>query len=281
MSLRQKLSRHGFESNDDYDFALRCLFDAPVVGLRCVNLAGASGRRKTAFAQALGLALEFDHRLYHDFSRPPAASVAMRVDEDEPGEPLITLTALERIVLEACAFSEAARCLLVLDQLQCADFAEQVRLYQFIHSRQWEAAGAHVIAHPRNLLVVLICEGPLYHSLHKASFRVWTDPSHNLLDFKPEDLALPSRAQAMMGALSAVFIALGSAPTLGEYQRLVDDAAQRIYTAEQLRAALYGRMETVDRERLYARQLDAVIDAAVAEIASYVGIEEISLSSDL
>ena len=70
MSLRSKLAEHGFESNDDYDHALRCLLEQVVPHLRVLHVDGAAGRRKTAFAQALGPALGFAHTLYHDFSAP-------------------------------------------------------------------------------------------------------------------------------------------------------------------------------------------------------------------
>ena len=58
MTLKQRLADFGFESNEDYEFQLRLLFDAQIAHLRCVDISGDSGRRKTAFAQALARAVE-------------------------------------------------------------------------------------------------------------------------------------------------------------------------------------------------------------------------------
>ena len=69
-SLRDKLARYGFESNDDYEFQVRCLLESPTRALRTLNIEGDSGRRKSAFATALGRALEFPHLLYLDFTEP-------------------------------------------------------------------------------------------------------------------------------------------------------------------------------------------------------------------
>ena len=43
MSLRKRLADYGFESNDDYDHALRCLFEAPLDHLRTLRPAQAKG----------------------------------------------------------------------------------------------------------------------------------------------------------------------------------------------------------------------------------------------
>ena len=65
MSLRRLLAEHGFESNDDYDHAMRCLFGQEQAQLRVLHVDGQAGRRKTAFAQALGvehwLAVDLEH----------------------------------------------------------------------------------------------------------------------------------------------------------------------------------------------------------------------------
>ena len=52
-SLRTRMARHGFESNDDYELQMRCFLEQPVSHLRCLNIEGDLPRRKTAFAQAL------------------------------------------------------------------------------------------------------------------------------------------------------------------------------------------------------------------------------------
>src|SRR5688500_14494219 len=163
MSLRSKLAEHGFESNDDYDHSLRCLLDQVVPHLRVLHVDGAAGRRKTAFAQALGPALGYTHSIYHDFSaaEPPAPTLATVLDDGSPGPNEAPLPVFERSMSEACAYSEAAPTLLILDQLQAAHFNDQRRLYQFAMSREWTNAAGTVQANGRNFLLALVSEQPL------------------------------------------------------------------------------------------------------------------------
>lgn len=284
MSLRRRLAEHGFESNDDYDFVLRCLYEQPVEGVRTANLDGSVARRKTAFAQALGAALDYPRRLYHDCSRPPPPPqpvvVTMSAEDAADGgggpqEP--PLSPFERALTEACAYSEAEPTILVIDQLQHADFHDQIRLYQFVSTREWTVGSATVMANPRNLLLLLVSDQPLYHSLQKLSFRIWTDAGGGIVDYRPEDFGLPGDAERFMSALAEVYAGLGSAPTLSEYRRIVDDLLLRVRSREQLRVCLYGRMETVDRERLLARELDAALDRAVDELIGFLGEESIEI----
>src|SRR3569623_1315184 len=156
MTLRKVLALHGRESNDVYDFPLRCLFNAPQEHLRCLNLTGAQGRRKTAFAYALGLALDYPHRLYHDFSaaEPPPPPIVLSGETTEATESReAPRSAFERAVTEACAYSEGARTILVLDQLQAADFREHIRPYHFVASREWSTGQGTVVAQAKTLLL--------------------------------------------------------------------------------------------------------------------------------
>ncbi|MFW2373274.1 MAG: hypothetical protein ACN4GM_09140, partial [Gammaproteobacteria bacterium] len=65
--LKQRLAEYGFESRDNYDYEVQCLLDTPNDSIRCLNVDGDPGRRKTAFAHALGQALEYEHLLYYEF----------------------------------------------------------------------------------------------------------------------------------------------------------------------------------------------------------------------
>jgi hypothetical protein len=284
MSLRRRLAEFGFEANEDYEFALRCLLETQPKGLRCLHVAGDSGRRKTAFAQALGQAWEYPHVVYVDCGRPAPPQpqiVYANPDEATPEEPESgPLTPFERAITEASAYSEADRTLLIIDQLQALDFPDQLRLFRYVQDREWTAAGATVYAHPRNLLLVLISEEALYHPLQKSSFRIWTDPGAGVVDFKPEDFGLGRDAQWLMDALARVFGALGGGPTMSEYALLMNDITHRIRTVEHLRTAIYGRIEHLQRELLQARELDPLLAEAVAEINRWVGVDEIELSSD-
>ncbi len=280
MNLRHALARHGFESNDDYDFALRCLFDSEVSQLRVLHVDGAAGRRKTAFATALAHALEYPHAIYHDFSRaePPHPMPVMGADDDaEPAALELPMSALERAVTEACAYSEGERTILILDQLQAADFADQIRLHQFITSGHWQQGAGIGIANARHLLLVLMSETPLYHSLARASFRIWTDAQRAFLDYRPEDYGLGQDALPLFAALSTLLESTALSPTPSEFSRVLEDLLQRVRSEDQLRQTLYGRIENVNRDRLNAsaqtERLGAVIDA----LGEFLGQDHIEL----
>jgi hypothetical protein len=280
MSLRQRLAEHGFESNEDHDFALRCLFDAELAHLRCLHVDGHGGRRKTAFAHALGRALEYPHVLYHDFSNsePASAPQPVQLEDDEPGPLEPGVGAFERAVLEACAFSEADRCMLILDQLQAADFAAQVQLYQFARTAEWTSAAGSVLANRRQLLLVLISEDRLYHSLAKVSFRIWTDNGRHGVDFQPADFGLGRDAVPLFMALGKLFEALDSSPTPSEFRSLLGDLLQRVRSEDQLRQSLFGWSEALEYERLLAGPVQPLLRAAVDAVNDYVGLDHIELT---
>lgn len=279
MSLRHRLADHGFESNADYDYALRCLFDAELAHLRLLHVDGRGGRRKTAFANALAHALDYPHILYHDFARadPPAAALPVQLDDGSLGPPEPGLTPFERAVSEACAYSEAARTVLILDQLQAADFADQLRLTGFAGSGEWTAGAATVIANRRHLLLVLLSEDPLYHSLARLSYRVWTDSDRAFLDFRPEDFGLAPDAAELFDSLAQLFGALGSSPTVSEFGRLLQDLLHRVRSEEQLRQSLFGWTEHIERARLYAPDVTPQLAAVVDAIGRYHGLDHIEM----
>lgn len=281
INLRRALAQHGFESNDDYEFALRCLFEAELSHLRVLHIDGTAGRRKTAFATALARALEFPHILYHDFSRPePQAPAVVVAETDEnPGPLEPPMSAFERVVTEACAYSEAARTVLVLDQLQAADFADHIRLHRFADTGEWSHGTATVVANPRNLLVALISEQPLYHSLARIGFRIFTDAQRAFLDYRPQDYGLADDALPLFSALSALCSAAELSPTPGEFSRLLDDLLKRVRSEEHLRQSLFGRIESVDRARLYAPEIHPALGRVVDALNDYLGHDEIKLGN--
>ena len=279
MSLRTKLAEFGFESNDDYDHALRCLFGQELTHLRVLHVDGTAGRRKTAFAQALGRALEFPHILYHDFSAeedvaPPQPIV---LDDGSMGVPESAPSGFERVMTEACAYSEAAQTLLILDQLQSAHFSDQARLYHFAMKREWNSPSGAATANAKNLVMVLISEQALYHSLAKCSYRVWTDAQRAYLDYRPADFGLGPEAQAFFSSLSGVCLALEAAPTPSEFANVVDDLLHRARSEEQIRQSLFGRIETLERARLYAPELAPPLRSLLGELERLLGADEVSL----
>ena len=279
MALRQQLAEHGFESNDDYEFPLRSLFAAELSHLRCLQIAGESGRRKTALANALAHALGYPHILYLDFSqpKPPPAPVTLGLGQDEPGPAEAPLDDFDRTLIEACAFFEAGRTVLILDQLQAAPFADQMRLFRFVQSHEWDAGNATVRAHARHLLLVLISEQPLYHSLARHSFRLWADASGGRFEYRPEEFGLGREAGALFERFGELFAELGTIPTRSEFARIFKDTCEFVRTTEQLRHTLFGWMERIDRDLLYAVPIIPLLEAVIAALHAYVGVDEIEL----
>ena len=279
MSLRKKLAAFGFESNDDYEFALRCLLESDLPHLRVLHVDGAAGRRKTAFANALAQALEYPHILYHDFSAAVerAAPQPVVLEAGTLGAPEPAATPFDRTLTEACAYSEGARTIAILDQLQAADFSDHLRLYQFASTREWEGVAGTVRANARHLLLVLISEQPLYHSLAKVSYRLWTDAQRAYLDYRPEDFGLGPDARPLFAALAAVFEAAYASPTPREFERLLQDLVQRVRSEDQLRQTIFGWTEGVERARLYAPELTVPLQQAIDALTHYLGHDAVEM----
>ncbi|CAK0779112.1 conserved hypothetical protein [Gammaproteobacteria bacterium] len=292
--LRERMAEYGFESNDDYGYAVMCLLAKRGDGLRGLNIEGESSRRNTAFAMALAQALGFlpgaEQRLnagpprilYHDFTQknPPLPEVILPPSQDELGREEPPIDPLDQIVSEACAFSEADFTILILDQLQAVDFREHIRIYQFLRTARWLIRDAPYQASIERLLVFLISEVPLYHSLQKASFRVWVNRvSSRQVTYKPEDFGLPRDAQPVLDAFAALFRGLGMVPTFSEYRHLMRDMCLHIRTDNDLRDSLYGWTEGLSREQLFSEVLQAPIQRVVEAILTFVGCDEVILQA--
>ncbi len=278
MSLRSKLAEFGFESNDDYDHALRCLFGQPLTHLRVLHVDGNAGRRKTAFAQALGRALDYPHILYHDFSADEVAAPPQPIvlEVGSLGAPEPAPSGFERVMTEACAYSEASPTLLILDQVQAAHFSDQTRLYHFVMKREWNGSTGPATANAKHLVMALISEQPLYHSLAKCSYRVWTDAQRAFLDYRPGDYGLGPEAQGLFAAMAGICVALEASPTPSEFANLVSDLLHHARSEEQLRQSFFGRIENIDRSRLYAPELAGPLRDLLVELERLLGADEIS-----
>ncbi|MEM9301650.1 MAG: hypothetical protein AAGE01_06040 [Pseudomonadota bacterium] len=281
-SLRSRMARHGFESNDDYEYRVRCLLSYPTRGLRCLAVEGDSGRRKTAFATALARALEWQHVLYHDFaaSEPLPGRIEVPDLPAEEGEAPVQLTPFDRTVSEACAFSEAEGTVLIVDQLQEADFAEHLRLYRFVTSAEWQYPLATLRANPRKFLLVLVSEAPLFHSLQKECFRIWTDPETPPLSFRPGDFGLDDDASPLIEALITLFEALRVSPTQSAFERILQDLLHRAGTADHLRGTLFGWVEGITWDMLAAEDIGARLDAVIEALQNYLGHDQIELTGE-
>ncbi len=281
-SLQALMARHGFESNDDYEYQIRCLLQNPVDKLRCLNVEGGSNRRKTAFAMALAEALAYPHTLYHDFTqqKPPLRESILPPSRDEHGLQPTPIDPLDQILSEACAFSEAEGTLLVLDQLQAADFREHIRLYKFLQTARWVTPDHAYFANPDHLLVFLLSDQPLYHSLQKSSFRVWVnDVSNRRVDYQPQDFDLGDEARGLFEALAELFVLLGLSPTRTEYFKLLHDIHTLVRSREDLRNSIYGWTEGVDRQLLFSPRLLPQLDQVIAALFVYLHVDVLELKT--
>lgn len=276
-TLKQRLAQHGFTSNQDYDYPLQCLLSASLQHLRCLNVEGERGRRKTAFAHALAHTLGYDHVLYHEFTLKNDTEIPVRIappidDEHAPGE--TPVEELDRIISEACALSEGDKTILLLDQLQLAAFKDQLRLTEFIASKQWAYGEAQLKANAQQLLLFLIAEEPLYHSLQQLSFKIWVDSGVQApQDITPTTLGLPAHAQDMLEALRALFSALNVSPTPDEYKKVIHDIHVNINQIDDLKTSIYGWIEAVDRQHLQSGYMQKLFQTHMPVIRAYLGLD--------
>ncbi len=277
-TLRESMAEHGFDSNDDYAFQVRCLLRETPRRIRTLSIQGDGERRKTAFATALAHALDTPHILYHDFSdsEPPTPEVILPPGVDEYGRLASPVEPLDDIVSQACALSEAESTILILDQLQAADFREHIRVHRLIRDRHWLVRDAPYYANARNLMLFLISEAPLYHSLQRESFRVWVGRfSERRVTLNPAELGLDPDAAPLLDALNDLFHAIDAAPTHSDVARLLGDLTSQVQTEDHLRDALFGRCDGIDRKRIKAPDLVPVLGRVIAQMRDYVGYEEV------
>ena len=279
--LKQQLAEYGFDSPDNYDFAIQCFLHNPVSHIRCLNVDGDPGRRKTAFAHALGQALNYDHVLYYEFGMEKPVQQVVRVQDGEEVAEEPPTHPFDRIMTEACALSEADKTVLILDQLHKAEFRNHIRLYEFTKSKIWSYSDVKFFANPDNLLIFLLSNEPLYHSLQQSSYRVWVNAESGQTNrVVPDDLGLDEASLEWLEPLNVLFAELGLSPSLSEYKKLAYDIEAHVRTEEQLKTAIFGWVENVDRVRLSSRALQLQLTRVMDAIQNSLGIqEEIELSS--
>jgi hypothetical protein len=276
-SLREKMAMHGFESNENYEYIVRCIQNTSEPTIRCLNIEGDGGRRKTAFANALGHALEAEHVLYHDFSQegPVVQPNVIKITEDDEGKNEPAIVQFDRIMSDVCAFSEGEKTILILDQLHAADFKEHIRIYRFLTGREWRYGDAVFYANRKNLLVFLISEEPLYHSLQKNSFKVWiAGPTGSGIPYRPSDFKLGAEAEPVLRALYQLFEKLGMFPTFSEYKKIIFDIQHNIRCADDLKASIYGWTEAMDVNQLVSGQIHQAVLEIMPEIENFIGVYE-------
>ena len=279
--LKQRLAEYGFESRDNYDYAIQCFLNNPSDNIRCLNVDGDPGRRKTAFAHALGQALEYDHVLYFESGSEKPLPQVIRVQdgEDVPEEP--PTQPFDRIMTEACALSEADRTVLILDQLHRADFQQHIRLYEFLKTKSWSYSDVTFYANAQNLLIFIVSNEPLYHSLQQSSYRVWVKTEAGQSEtIQPGELGLDEGCLEWLEPLGELLADLGVSPSLSEYRKLAFDIEQFVRTEEQLKTSIFGWVENIDRVRLESAAMQPNVARVMRAIENNLGIqEEIELSS--
>jgi len=280
--LQQSMAEFGFESNDDYEYQLRCLMNSPFKGIKALNIEGHKGRRKSAFASALGHALDYPHLFYYDFTQKAEAEgkVILPPSEDEHGISETPVSDFDHIMSEACAFSEGEPTILILDQLHHADFKDHIRIYHFIKSTEWCYSSNSLKASKQHLLLLLISDETLYHSLQKCTFRIWVNSISSVQkDYSPADFHLQDDILAVMEALAVVFEKLDMAPTYSEYKHILNDININVHTEQQLMHSIYGWMESVNRELLYSKSMRPLLSAVITQIQQYHGMDEVIIAS--
>ncbi len=279
-NLKQNLADYGFESHEDYGFVVQQLMANNGPSINCLSLTGNSGRRKTAFAHALGNALAFKQTFYHDFSQLKAPEPLL--DLPEPEDKTIAkekpISALNRLVSDACAYSEAENTLLIFDQLQLCDFRHQITIHQLLTDNIWRYPKNEFAANPHNLTVCLISENDLYHSLQKSSFKVWiSNASYNKNLATAKELKKDPTLQPVLDGLADIFKLLKVTPTQSELLKLINDIETKIHTVSDLTASLYGWIEGVDYLFLQKPSTQNRLINLIPIIDSFLGIDQLEI----
>lgn len=270
------MADHGYESNDDYSFRIKSLLNQDTPYIQCINVVGRSNRRNTAFANALVQALNFKHKQYYDFTEKHPESPLFSPPEtpDDNGQVEAPLNPFDRTVAEACALSEGQSTALILDQMHHADFRHHIRLFDFLRCSEWNYPLGQAIANPDYLLLILLSDDPLYHSLQKLSYRIWAEPSGDeLILYKPADFSLPNSAAALFEALSLLFKKLSVTPTQSEFKHILNDLENHIYNIKDLQHSLFGWVERIEIKSLELPEVREVLEQIIDANFRYLEIE--------
>jgi len=273
--LKLSLSKYGFNSTESYDHAVRCFLGNPNESIRCMNVDGNCGRRRTAFAHALAYSLDVPHVLYYEFGKDKAVPQIIRIQEGEEVIEEPPVDAFDRILTEACAQSEAEQTILIIDQLHKTQFLNHIRLYEFLRSGVWHYSDVSYQANPHNLKVFLLSNEDLYHSLQGSSFRLWVhDSNESAAQISAIDLGLDDKTCLWFKPLQALFKKLMLAPTLTEYQHLIFDIEEQVRNEHQLKVSLFGWLENVNKETLESDEVRPYLEEILQAIQQGLDVHE-------
>ncbi|RDH83041.1 MAG: hypothetical protein DIZ80_12330 [endosymbiont of Galathealinum brachiosum] len=278
--LKPLLSQNGFTSSESYDHAVQCFLSNPTDHIRCMHVDGDCGRKRTAFAHALANALCASQIMYYEFGKDKSIPQIIRIQEGEEIIEEPPVEALDRILTEACAQSEAEQTVLILDQLHKTQFLNHIRLYEFLQTGLWRYSDVQYQANLSNLSVYLISDEPLYHSLQSCSFRLWiSEVNRAVITVSAEDLGLNEQNCQWLLPVQKLLGKINLSPTLEEYQRLAFDIEQHVHNKQQLKVSLFGWLENIDRIKLESEELQTYLDEVLEAILMGKGVgEEIEIS---
>jgi hypothetical protein len=282
LALKEKLAEFGYDSQENHDYAVQCYLTNPTEHVRCLNIEGDAGRRRTAFSHALAQALEANHVLYFEFGAEPQKPQFVRVQAGEEVVAEPPTSGFDRIMTEACALSEAEKTVLIIDQMHKAPFREHIRLYEFIKSNVWSYSDVRFFANVSNLQIHMISDEPIYHSLQQHSFKIRVGANTQESGFPMlADVGLDEGSVVWLNALNKLLEQLGVSPSLQQYRRLVFDVANYVRSREQLRISIFGWIENVDYNRLAARVTEPFLDEVLHALLTSMSVhEEIELITD-
>ena len=97
------------------------------------------------------------------------------------------------------------------------------------------------------------------------------------LDLRPADFGLAADALPLFKALGDLFEVLNAAPTRSELEKLLADLTRHARTETDLRHALFGRCEGMDRQRLFAADAEPALTRVIDALRAYIGTEQIEI----
>ena len=276
MSLKEKLAEFGYESNESFDHVVQCFLESPNKAIRCLNIDGDAGRHKTAFAYALAHALGYPHVLYYEFGIEESDRPSLiRVVEGEEVEVEAPVLPLDKLLNEACALSEAEKTVLILDQLQLADFKQHLRLFDFSKTSVWCYSDVSCYANRDNLTIYMISDGGLSPVLQQISFRVWLPVKGKPVEYlQAAELGLPDTCNTWLPRLVSLMQKLDVSPTMSEYAALAYDVEHFVCTEQQLRDSIMGRVSSVDYDRLNSAPLTEAVFQFMKDYGDSLQIQE-------
>jgi len=280
--LKPLLSQHGFTSEETYDHAVKCFLTNPTESIRCLNVDGDCGRRRTAFANSLAYAMGADHVLYYEFGKDKPIPQIIRIQEGEEIIEEPPVEAFDRVLTEACTQSEADDTVLILDQLHKTQFLNHIRLQEFLRNGVWRYSDVQYQANVQSLKIFLISEEPLYHSLQTESFRIWVSGGNEVSSgVVASDLGIDEGLHTWFAPLQKLLEQLKVYPTVNEYKRLIYDIEQQVRSEHQLKVSLYGWLEGMQWEQVQNDGLKPYLEEVLMEIQQGLVVhEEIEISSN-